>query len=465
MVNQQISESIVRSGDIRGEYPVAVNEDVAWLLGVCIGEWAKRPMRIGIARDTRPSGIALSNALIEGLSDKRLSLVDLGVVPKEVAAFAVLSKRIDLAVVVTASHHPLRMNGFKVLTDPADEQDVVSILSSQKRFFGPGRLSVQTAQHLDGISSMDLCADYVEWVLTEVDPPSDPGPILVSALGGTAASVIDPLASKLGWSITTNQWRPDDLPSWGPDPALQLNASAIEGAIVDSGASLGVAWDGDCDRCVFFDSNGRQIATPYINQLIVSQVAKDESGARCISDGRSLFNIEAELRRLGGTLEIVEAGSFWVRQAMVRHQGTYGMESSAHHYFGSLKGFDSGLLSFLHLVSAIEQSGGSIEQAREMCLEDGQCLAEATIENLSIDQATHQLDARFGRYRVSQASQHTQVVFGERDQWRVTLQPSKTERALRMNVEAKKSDGSLEALGYDFLQSMQATTREPLAAL
>jgi phosphomannomutase len=123
------------------------------------------------------------------------------------------------------------------------------------------------------------------------------------------------------------------------------------------------------------------------------------------------------------------------------------------------------LLSFLHLVSAIEQSGGSIEQAREMCLEDGQCLAEATIENLSIDQATHQLDARFGRYRVSHASQHTQVVFGERDQWRVTLQPSKTERALRMNVEAKKADRSLEALGYDFLQSMQATTREPLAAL
>ena len=162
MVNQQISESIVRSGDIRGEYPVAVNEDVAWLLGVCIGEWAKRPMRIGIARDTRPSGIALSNALIEGLSDKRLSLVDLGVVPKEVAAFAVLSKRIDLAVVVTASHHPLRMNGFKVLTDPADEQDVVSILSSLKRFSGPSRFSGQTAQHLDGISSMDLCADYVE---------------------------------------------------------------------------------------------------------------------------------------------------------------------------------------------------------------------------------------------------------------------------------------------------------------
>ena len=100
-----------------------------------------------------------------------------------------------------------------------------------------------------------------------------------------------------------------------------------------------------------------------------------------------------------------------------------------------------------------------------MCLEDGQCLAEATIENLSIDQATHQLDTRFGRYRVSQAGKRTQVVFGERDHWRVTLQSSKTERALRMNVEAKKADRSLEALGYDFLQSMQVTTREPLAAL
>ena len=125
-----------------------------------------------------------------------------------------------------------------------------------------------------------------------------------------------------------------------------------------------------------------------------------ESGARCISDGRSLFNIEAELKRLGGTLEVVEAGSLWVRQAMVRHQGTYGMESSAHHYFGSLKGFDSGLLSFLHLVSAIEHSGEHRAGERDV-LEDGQCLAEATIENLSIDQATHQLDARFGRYRVS----------------------------------------------------------------
>ena len=141
------------------------------------------------------------------------------------------------------------------------------------------------------------------------------------------------------------------------------------------------------------------------------------------------------------------------------------MESSAHHYFGSLKGFDSGLLSFLHVVSAIEQSGGSIEQAREICLEDGQCLAEATIENLSMDQAIHQLDARFGRYRASWASPNTQVDFGERDRWRVTLQPSKTEMALRMNVESKNADRALEALGYDFLQSMEATVREPLAVL
>ena len=265
----------MRSGDIRGEYPVAVNEDVAWLLGVCIGEWAKRPMRIGIARDTRPSGVALSNALIEGLSDKRLSLVDLGVVPKEVAAFAVLVSG-SISLWWSRRVTTLRMNGFKVLTDPADEHDVVAILNSLKTFLVRVGCRGQTAQHLDGISSMDLCADYVEWVLAEVDPPSDPGPILVGALGGTAASVIDPLASKLGWSVTTNQWRPDDLPSWGPDPALQRNASAIKGAVVDSGASLGVAWDGDCDRCVFFDSNGRQIATPYINQLIVSQVAKRE---------------------------------------------------------------------------------------------------------------------------------------------------------------------------------------------
>ena len=119
-------------------------------------------MRIGIARDTRPSGIALSNALIEGLSDKRLSLVDLGVVPKEVAAFAVLSKRIDL-VGITASHH-LKDEWSYNSNRPA-VMVVVSILK-RNRLSGPSRFSGQTAQHLDGISSMDLCADYVEWVLT-----------------------------------------------------------------------------------------------------------------------------------------------------------------------------------------------------------------------------------------------------------------------------------------------------------
>ena len=464
-MNHRISDSIVRSGDIRGEYPMLVNEDVAFLLGVCIGEWAKRPLRVGIARDTRSSGISLSNALIEGLSDKRLSLVDLGVVPKEVAAYAVLSKRIDLAVVITASHHPEHMNGFKLLTDPAEGHDVMSILKGLKNFSGPRSYRGKAGRHLERVPTLDLCDQYVEWVLRETGAPSDPGPILVSALGGTASSVVDPLILKLGWSVARNQWRSGDLPDWGPDPRLQRNASAIKEAVVASGASLGVAWDGDCDRCVFFDSNGGQIATPYINQLIVSQAVKEDSAPHCISDGRSLFNIEAELKRLGGTLEVVEAGSFWVRQAMVHHQGVYGMESSAHHYFGSLKGFDSGLLSFLHVVSAIEQSGGSIEQAREICLEDGQCLAEATIENLSMDQAIHQLDARFGRYRASLASPNTQVVFGERDRWRVTLQPSKTEMALRMNVESKNADRALEALGYDFLQSMEATVREPLAVL
>ena len=444
--------SIFRSGDIRGRYPDQVSESMAFALGCFLSERLGARASVALARDTRASGGSLFEALVSGLSGSGHQLIDLGVVPKEVASYALIKEIADLAVVVTASHHPAGMNGFKILEQPGTSKpqgDVIQAFSHWLPYFDKR----DQAPTSEAAMPLDLSDQYADWLIAQLPLPEVVSPLLVCGLGGTAASVADPLIKKLGWKVTKNQWIRGALPEEGPDPRLPGNRQLIQSAIAEADANWAVAWDGDCDRCVFFDRAGHEIATPYLNQILIESLPVTPS-LLCVTDGRSVFNAETALARRGGHLQVVESGSVWVRRAMMASGAAYGMESSSHHYFSELSGFDSGFLTFLKTVSALERWGGDVEVARDACREDARCLAEMTIIDLSVDQAVDCLEKGFGRFRQRGSGTSSQVVFSEADDWRVSLQASKTESALRVNVETKNPLRSIEALGEEFLASM-----------
>jgi len=444
--------SIFRSGDIRGRYPDQINESLAFALGRFLRERLGSPASIALARDTRASGESLFEALVSGLSGAGHQLIDLGVVPKEVASYALIKEIADLAVVVTASHHPAGMNGFKILERPGASKPTGDVIQAFNHWL-PHFDKRDRARSSEALIQLALADQYADWLIERLPLPAVVSPLLVCGLGGTAASVADPLIEKLGWKATKHQWRLGALPEEGPDPRLPGNRKLIQGAISKADATWAVAWDGDCDRCVFFDRAGHEIATAYVNQILIESLPV-MSSSLCVTDGRSVFNAETALARRGGHLQVVESGSVWVRSAMMASSAAYGMESSSHHYFSDLSGFDSGFLAFLKTVSALERWGGDIEVARDVCREDARCLAEMTITDLSMAQAMDRLESGFGRFRQKVSDTSSQVVFSEAEDWRVSLQASKTESALRVNVETKNPSRSIEALGEEFLASM-----------
>lgn len=448
--------SIFRSGDVRGRYPDQVDESMAFSLGRFLRARLGSQATIALARDTRTSGESLLEALASGLSGRGHSLIDLGVVPKEVASYALVAHIADLAVVVTASHHPSDMNGFKILERPGAVANLEGVVQAFSDWLpSAGNLDRSTSERAP-LVQLDLKEPYVDWLIAQVPVPETINPLLACGLGGTASMVADLLIEKLGWDVAKDQWSSEALTDEGPDPRLPENLKRIAHGIASNKMSWGVAWDGDCDRCTFFDRDGNEIATPYINQMLIE--AMDASAVpNCVSDGRSIFNAEVAVARRGGRLNLVESGSVWVRRAMMQSGAAYGMESSSHHYFSELLGYDSGFLTFLKTISALSRWDGDIQIARSACRADARCLAEITIPELSMDRALDRLEHAVGRFRTRGTELSSQVVFREAGDWRVSLQASKTESALRMNVETKNASRSLEALGEEFLAAMQVT--------
>lgn len=427
--------------DIRGRLGVDLDATIAHRIGRAFAQ-ALPAQRVVIGHDCRASSVSLTEAVIAALLSEGVQVLDLGLAGTEEMYHATTHFGADGGIMITASHNPIDYNGMKIVRKGSAPLDSATGLAAirtlaQSGAFGPAK---------PGGSRRDVSvaarAAYVQTVLSFVDVSAlGPLSILVNAGNGTAGPTFDAIAAGLQaqnapLTFTRLYHDPDgSFPHGIPNPLLVENRPATAQAVLAAGADMGVAWDGDFDRCFFFDHTGAFIDGEYIVGLLAEVFLAKEPGARIVHDPRVVWNTRNLVAAAGGEAVQSRTGHAFVKQAMRDTGAVYGGEMSAHHYFRDFVYCDSGMIPWLLIAELICRSGTSLSD-----LVAGRKAAFPSSGEINF----HLTDPKAAIARVraayephATASDETDGLSLEQGDWRFNLRSSNTEPVVRLNVESR----------------------------
>ena len=445
--------------DIRGRLGPQLNEGIARRVGRAFAE-VTGATRIVVGRDCRASSAALGAALTEGLLQAGVEVMDLGLCGTEEVYFATTHLDADGGIQITASHNPIDYNGMKMVgrgsapLDAAAGMDAIRALA-ESGAFGPARAGGRI------VPAGTVRTAYVERVLSFVDVRAlCPLTILVNAGNGTAGPTFDAIADGLAHlgaplRFVRMHHAPDaSFPNGIPNPLLPENQPATSAAVLAAGANMGVAWDGDFDRCFFFDHMGRFIAGEYVVGLLAAAFLAKEPRATIIHDPRVVWNTQDVVGAAGGRAVMARTGHVFLKAKMRATGAVYGGEMSAHHYFRDFMACDSGMIPWLMVAELICRSGQSL--ADLLALRQAAFPSSGEI-NFTVADTAHAA-ARVRAHFAPQAltEDHTDGLSLTFPDWRLNLRASNTEPLLRLNVEARGNAGRV-AEAVDAVKSILAT--------
>jgi len=428
--------------DARGKVPSELNEDIAYRVGRAYAEFIK-PDRVAVGRDVRLSSEALFAALTSGLTDSGVDVLDLGLCGTEQVYFAAFDLQLGGGIMITASHNPVDYNGLKFVRESAKPLSADSGLVDIRRIAEEESFSPATRK--GNVIPTDLCSDYVDHLLgyiADVDKLK-PLKIVVNAGNGMAGPVIDLLEKHLPFEFIKIQHEPDgNFPNGIPNPLLPEGRGATIDAIRQHSADLGVAWDGDFDRCFLFDHNGRFIEGYYLVGLLGVQLLQQNPGERIVHDPRLTWNTIELIEANNGEAVQSKSGHAFIKETMRAVNGIYGGEMSAHHYFRNFGYCDSGMIPWL-LISEMMcvQDRGLAEMVDER-IERYPCSGEINTEVADTDIAIQRVREHFAHLpHTLDRCDGVSMDFGE---WRFNLRASNTEPLLRLNVESRANPALME---------------------
>ena len=429
--------------DLRGRLGAELDEDVAWRVGRA---FAARPgaRRVVVGRDGRDSSPALAAALMRGLVEGGVEVLDLGVAGTEEMYFATDHLGADGGIEVTASHNPIDYNGMKLVgpgaapLDPATELAQLAALAQSGDFpkAAPGRITDASA----------VRADYARKVCDFVDAGALAGlRVLVNAGNGVAGPAFDAIAAELarrGASlevIRINHDADSGFPNGIPNPLLPENQPMTAEAVMAHKADLGVAWDGDFDRCFLFDETGRFIPGEYVVGLLAAAFLDRDPGARIVHDPRVVLNTREVIAKAGGEAVQSRTGHAFVKQQMRRSGAIYGGEMSAHHYFREFAFADSGMIPWLLVAEMMARSGRPLSQLVGDRMAAFPSSGEVNFRLVDPETAIARVLVAVGGGAV--ARDDTDGISLEYPDWRFNLRRSNTEPVVRLNVESRGDAG------------------------
>jgi phosphomannomutase len=420
--------------DIRGRIPDQLNEDIAFRIGRSYAEFLK-PKQIVVGRDVRLSSESLCDALSQGLMESGVNVFDIGLCGTEEVYFATFHHHLDGGIMVTASHNPRDFNGMKLVREGARPISGDTGLHDIRRLAEQGLFSPveKSGRHRALINR----PDYIRHLLHYVDIAKlKPLKIVINSGNGCAGPVMDALESHLPFEFIKVQHQPDGtFPNGIPNPLLPENRSVTSKAVLSSGADLGFAWDGDFDRCFFFDEKGRFIEGYYIVGLLAETFLAKKSGEKIIHDPRLTWNTIDVVTSAGGIPIQNKTGHAFMKERMRSEDAVYGGEMSAHHYFRDFAYCDSGMIPWLLIAGLMSQK----EQPFSAMLDERIALYPASGEiNRRLDDPLAAI-ARAQKVYEPQAHSidETDGISMELDGWRFNLRCSNTEPVLRLNVESR----------------------------
>lgn len=438
--------------DVRGRIPDEINEELAYAIGRAYAGFV-RPRRVAVGRDIRLTSATLADALCAGLQDSGVDVEDIGLCGTEGVYYATAAEGLDGGIMVTASHNPPDYNGMKFVREGSRPISADTGLRDMAAMIRDNRLPPRAPRRGDR-RPLDTRARYVDHLLGYVDRARlRPMKVVVNAGNGGAGSFVDLLEPYLPFEFVKVHHQPDGtFPNGVPNPMLPENRAPTVEAIRRSGAQLGLAWDGDFDRCFFFDETGLFVEGYYLVGLLAESFLEKEPGARIVHDPRLTWNTLDIVRGAGGTPVLCKSGHAFIKAKMREVDGAYGGEMSAHHYFRDFAYCDSGMVPWLLVLERMSISGRTLSELVGERMRLFPCSGEI---NRRIPDGKAAIAAVQSHYAASAVSvDFTDGLSMEFAEWRLNLRSSNTEPLIRLNVEARGS-----------APLMQARTDEVLALL
>lgn len=437
--------------DVRGRVPEDLNEDIAYRIGRAYAAFIG-PKQVAVGYDVRESSPQLRDALSRGLTDAGVDVMNIGVGGTELIYFATAHYGLGGGLMVTASHNPPNYNGIKMVREESKPLSGDNGLEDIRALAEAGEFPA--CDRPGEIKPLAVLDDYLQHILNYVTIAElKPLKIVVNAGNGGAGPIVDLLESHLPFEFIKIQHQPDgSFPNGVPNPMLEKNRAITAEAVVSNGADLGIAWDGDYDRCFLFDEKGTFIEGYYIVGLLAAAFLAQHPGSKIIHDPRLTWNTLAVVEDAGGIAVESKSGHAFIKDCMRQEDAIYGGEMSAHHYFRDFAYADSGMIPWLLVTEIMSKRGAKLS---ELVGERMQAFPSSG----EINRRVEDVQATIQRIEADYAAKADRLSYrdglsAEYADWRFNLRASNTEPLIRLNVESR-GDAAL----------MAAKTKELLDAI
>ena len=433
--------SCFKAYDIRGRVPDELDEALAYRIGRAYAAFLN-PDRVVVGHDIRISSPAMADAVIRGLRDSGVDVCTLCECGTEEVYFAVFDQGLDGGIMVTASHNPKDYNGMKLVREESRPISGDTGLFAIRDMAEAGEF--RTAQREGQLHELNIRQRYIDHLLSYVDRKAlRPLSIVVNAGNGGAGAIIDLLEHTVPFKFHKLLHAPDgNFPAGVPNPLLPENRELTSRAVLEHKADFGLAWDGDFDRCFFFDGSGRFIEGYYLVGLLGEAFARKFPGAGIIHDPRLTWNTIAAVSGAGGRPIKSKTGHAFIKERMRQEDAVYGGEMSAHHYFRDFAYCDSGMIPWLLVAELICLTGKSLAELVDDAMAAYPASGEINRRVRDASAAIAAVEAHFaaeslGRDEIDGLSL-------EFERWRFNLRSSNTEPVLRLNVESRGDRALME---------------------
>ena len=444
-----LSPAVFKAYDVRGVHPDELDEAGAYAIGRAYVEQFE-PRRIAVGRDMRVSAPTMATALIEGAADGGADVLDLGMVGTEMVYFAVGELELDGGVCVTASHNPKQYTGMKIVRRGAlpvgGESGLFEVRDRALNGYGD-------VVRRGSVQEYDVWPGFVDKVFSFVDVTAmKPLKVVIDAANGMAGAMLPPVLERLPIEAVTCYFEPDGtFPNHEPNPLLPENREFIVSKTTESGADLGVAYDGDADRCFFVDDTGDFVPGDFITALLAESILEKEGGGKVIYDVRASRAVPEAIERAGGEALMNRVGHAYIKHRMRKEDAVFGGEVSAHYYFRDFTQADSGVVPFLLMVELISKRGRKLSELLAPFRERFFITGELNTPVADVALKLQELQERYADGRVT----HLDGISVDYDDWHFNVRPSNTEPLLRLNLEAM-SEELMEAKRDEVLELIRS---------
>jgi phosphomannomutase len=429
-----LEPKVFKAYDVRGIYPDELDEAGAEAIGrAYVAQF--EPRRMAVGRDMRLSSPAMQEALMRGAAAAGAEVLDLGLVGTEMVYFAVGSLGLEGGAMVTASHNPKEYTGMKLV-----RRGALPVGGESGLFDVRDRaLEDSEPRGAEGtIEQYDIWPAYVDRVLWFVDVSTiKPLKVVIDAANGMAGAMLPPVLERLPIETVRCYFEPDgSFPNHEPNPLLPENREFIVRKTLDEGADLGVAFDGDGDRCFFVDDTGEFVPGDFVTALFAESLLEKEPGAKVIYDVRASRAVPDAIERDGGVALMNRVGHAFIKARMRKEDAAFAGEVSGHYYFRDFSQADSGVVPFLLMLELISKRGRRLSEILAPLRSRYFITGELNTPVPDVALKLQELKERYADGRVS----HLDGISVDYDDWHFNVRPSNTEPLLRLNLEATSEE-------------------------